>query len=250
MAEADSAVVAFCEQTISEAPLQRKMAGFRIERMQLPLQRIFYLSYAYRVHQERRYADRAVEEMLAVAQYQDWNPGHFLDVAELTMGMAIGYDWLYDILTPAQRDKIASAISRNAFEASKNDDQAWFYTAFHNWNQVCNAGLVFGAIALWDEYNADANLILDKCFGSNYLTLRDGYSEEGAYAEGYGYWGYGSAFQILLIAALESAFGSDLGLMEGHGRFFRSGTFMQMMNRPSGLCFNYSDSGRAVSGSI
>ena len=244
MAEADSAILAYCDETLYQPPHPRRMAGFRIERMQVPLQRIFYLSYAYRVHGDRRYADRAIEEMLNTAEYEDWNPGHFLDVAEITMGMAIGYDWLYDEMTAEQRRKVASAISRHGLDASKIDKDAWFYTAFQNWNQVCNAGLVFGAIAVWDEYRDDAVIILDKCFDSNYLTLTEGYSKEGAYAEGYGYWGYGSAFQILLIAALESAFGSDMGLMDGHDRFFRSGTFMQMMNRPSGLCFDYADSGR------
>ena len=244
MAEADSAILAYCDETLYQPPHPRRMAGFRIERMQVPLQRIFYLSYAYRVHGDRRYADRAIEEMLNTAEYEDWNPGHFLDVAEITMGMAIGYDWLYDEMTAEQRRRVASAISRHGLDASKIDKDAWFYTAFQNWNQVCNAGLVFGAIAVWDEYRDDAVMILDKCFDSNYLTLTEGYSKEGAYAEGYGYWGYGSAFQILLIAALESAFGSDMGLMDGHDRFFRSGTFMQMMNRPSGLCFDYADSGR------
>ena len=244
MAEADSAILAYCDETLNQPPHPRRMAGFRIERMQVPLQRIFYLSYAYRVHGDRRYADRAIEEMLNTAEYEDWNPGHFLDVAEITMGMAIGYDWLYDEMTAEQRRKVASAISRHGLDASKIDKDAWFYTAFQNWNQVCNAGLVFGAIAVWDEYRDDAVMILDKCFDSNYLTLTEGYSKEGAYAEGYGYWGYGSAFQILLIAALESAFGSDMGLMDGHDRFFRSGTFMQMMNRPTGLCFDYADSGR------
>ena len=244
MAEADSAILAYCDETLNQPPHPRRMAGFRIERMQVPLQRIFYLSYAYRVHGDRRYADRAIEEMLNTAEYEDWNPGHFLDVAEITMGMAIGYDWLYDEMTAEQRRRVASAISRHGLDASKIDKDAWFYTAFQNWNQVCNAGLVFGAIAVWDEYRDDAVIILDKCFDSNYLTLTEGYSKEGAYAEGYGYWGYGSAFQILLIAALESAFGSDMGLMDGHDRFFRSGTFMQMMNRPTGLCFDYADSGR------
>ena len=244
MAEADSAILAYCDETLYQPPHPRRMAGFRIERMQVPLQRIFYLSYAYRVHGDRRYADRAIEEMLNTAEYEDWNPGHFLDVAEITMGMAIGYDWLYDEMTAEQRRRVASAISRHGLDASKIDKDAWFYTAFQNWNQVCNAGLVFGAIAVWDEYRDDAVIILDKCFDSNYLTLTEGYSKEGAYAEGYGYWGYGSAFQILLIAALESAFGSDMGLMDGHDRFFRSGTFMQMMNRPTGLCFDYADSGR------
>ncbi len=247
MASADSALMAYCNEVVPLPPHEKKMAGFRIYKMQEPLRRIFALAYAYRVHGDRVYAERAVREMIEVAGYDNWNPGHYLDVAEITMGMAIGYDWLYDVMTPGERETVAAAIKKHGFNSSYNDKDAWFYTAFQNWNQVCNAGLVFGAIALWDEYHQDALTVLDKCFGSNYLTLREGYSEEGAYAEGYGYWGYGSAFQIMLIAALESAFGSDLDLMEGYGKFYRSGRFMQMMNRPTGLCFDYADSGRQAS---
>ena len=247
LAEADEAIVSYCDKLLDLPPHPRKMAGMRIARMNEVLKRLFFLSYAYRIHSDSRYADRAVEEMLNVAGYSDWNPGHYLDVAEICMGMAIAYDWLYDILTQDQRSTISEAIRKHAFETSKNDSYAWFYTAFHNWNQVCNAGLVFGAIALWDEYYSEANRLMDKCFGSNYLPLREGYSEEGAYAEGYGYWGYGSAFQIMLIAGLESAFGSDLGLMDNYGKFYRSGHFMQMMNRPTGYCFNYADCAKTAS---
>lgn len=244
LAEADAAIVRYCDKVLGLPPHPRIMAGQRIDNMREVLKRIFYLSYAYRIHSDRRYADRAVTEMLSIAQYSDWNPKHFLDAAEICMGMAIGYDWLFDILSGRQKSIIAEAIKKNAFETSQDDKYNWFYSAFHNWNQVCNAGLVYGAVALWDEYYNYANLIVDRCLGTNYLPLREGYSEEGAYAEGYSYWGYGSAFQIMLIAGLESAFGSDLGLMDNYGKFYRSGHFMQMMNRPTGYCFNYADSGR------
>jgi len=244
MAMADSAVLSFCDEVIGLPPHPRKMAGIRLEQMSEPFKRIFYLSYAYRVHGDKRYAERAKLEMLNLASFQDWNPGHFLDVSELTMGMAIGYDWLYDELSAEQKKIISTAIKEKGFDCSYVYSYSWFYRALHNWNQVCNAGLVFGAIALWDEYNADANIVLDKCFSSISLPLRDAYSEEGAYAEGYGYWAYGSTFQMLLIAGLESAFGSDMGMMDNYGKFYRSGHFMQMMNRPTGLCFNYADSGR------
>lgn len=250
LAAADSAVLAFCEDVLKQPPHERKMAGQRIAQMNLVLKRLFYLCYAYRVHGDNRFADRAIEEMLHVSEYENWNPKHYLDVAEIGMALAIGYDWLYSYMSAEQRTTVARAIKKHAFDTSNNDEYAWFYSSFHNWNQVCNAGLVFCAIALWDEYNADANMVLDKCFGSNYLTLREGYSEEGAYAEGYNYWGYGSSFQMLLIAALESAFGSDLGLMDNYGKFYLSGHFMQMMNRPTGLCFNYADCGREATAEI
>ncbi|MBR5924899.1 MAG: heparinase II/III family protein [Bacteroidales bacterium] len=242
--EADRSLICFCDKLLELPPFERKMAGMRIYNMREVLKRVFDLSYAYRIHGDRRYADRAIEEMLNAVNYVDWNPSHYLDVAEICMGVSIGYDWLYDVMTPAQRKIVAEGIKKHAFETSKKDKYTWFYSAFHNWNQVCNAGLVYGAIALWDEYYDEANRIMDRCFATNYLPLREGYSEDGAYAEGYSYWGYGSGFQIMLIAGLESAFGSDLGLMDNYAKFYRSGRFMQMMNRPTGYCFNYADCGK------
>ncbi|MBQ9819467.1 MAG: hypothetical protein IJM60_04225 [Bacteroidales bacterium] len=68
------------------------------------LRRVFDLSYAYRMTGQKKYALRAEQEMLAAAAFSDWNPSHFLDVGEMTMALAIGYDWLYDKLSPASRD--------------------------------------------------------------------------------------------------------------------------------------------------
>ena len=51
------------------------------------------LSYAYRTTGELKYAERAEKEMLYMAGYDNWNPEHFLDVAEMTMALSIGYDW-------------------------------------------------------------------------------------------------------------------------------------------------------------
>ena len=48
--------------------------------------------------------------MLAAARFSDWNPSHFLDVAEMTFALAVGYDWLYDQLDRASRKEIRTAI--------------------------------------------------------------------------------------------------------------------------------------------
>ena len=47
--------------------------------------------------------DDAVKELEAAAHFTNWNPRHFLDTAEMTHAFAIGYDWLYEAWTPAQR---------------------------------------------------------------------------------------------------------------------------------------------------
>ena len=48
--------------------------------------------------------------MLDMSKFEDWNPSHFLDVAEMTAGLAIGYDWLYDEL-PASSKKLMMPIT-------------------------------------------------------------------------------------------------------------------------------------------
>ena len=90
------------------------------------------------------------KEMLAAASFTDWNPSHFLDVSEMSMGLAIGYDWLFNELLPDSRKKIRQAIVEKAIEASKTK-HASFYKSRTNWNQVCNGGLVCSALAIYED---------------------------------------------------------------------------------------------------
>jgi hypothetical protein len=40
---------------------------------------------------DSHYAKRAERELLAIARFSDWHPDEFLDVAELTTAVAVGY---------------------------------------------------------------------------------------------------------------------------------------------------------------
>lgn len=247
VAGADSAILAFCHKVMPLPPVERIKIGKRLLHVSREaLKRIFYLSYAWRIHGDYICADRAIEEMMAVCRFPDWNPSHFLDVGEMTMAVAIGYDWLYPRMTSLQRDSVVAAIRNLAFSPSRNEKRAWFYSAENNWNQVCNSGLVYGALALWESCPEEAENIVRKCLETNPLSLAS-YSPEGGYPEGYDYWGYGSSFQIMLLVALDSSFGSDLGLMKKNGEgFYRSGEFLQMMRTPTGKCYSFYDSPRAA----
>ena len=55
----------------------------------IALKRIYYLSYAYRMTGDKKYAHRAEQEMLAVSRFTDWNPTHFLDVGEMVMALVM-----------------------------------------------------------------------------------------------------------------------------------------------------------------
>jgi hypothetical protein len=230
-----------CELMLDEQTVKRIKEGKRLLTVsRIALKRIFYLSYAFRMTGDKRYASRAEREMLAAANFTDWNPSHFLDVGEMVMALAIGYDWLYNDLSMQTRTTVREAIVEKGFEAAKNTKNAWFYTSSNNWNSVCNSGLLYGALALYDEIPDVSKDIVSKCINTNPTAL-SAYAPDGAYPEGFGYWGYGTSFQVLLSAALESALGTDSGLSQAPG-FLQSARFIQFMTTPSGGCFAFSDS--------
>lgn len=203
------------------------------------LKRIFDLSFVYRMTGEEKYWLRAEQEMVSVCSFSDWNPSHFLDVGEMTMAVAIGYDWLYDKLSNETKQLVRESILQKGFAPSNDEQYNWFLKAGNNWNQVCNAGLVYGALALMETDRDEAIAVVERAIASVPLSTKV-YAPDGNYPEGYNYWGYGTSFNVLLIAALESALGSDGGLSATEG-FMPSARFMQYMAGTTGLAFNFSD---------
>ena len=197
---------------LSLAPAERTMTGRRLLSVsRVVLRRVFYLSYAYVTTEDMRYAQRAEKEMLAVSEFSDWNPSHFLDVGEMTLALAIGYDWLYRQLPVRSRSIIGTAIYEKGLKASENDSHAWFFKSNNNWNQVCNAGMIFGALATLERSPEYCKELIAKCLESNPIA-QTSYEPDGAYPEGYGYWDYGTSFEVLLVAALQSALDTDAGI--------------------------------------
>lgn len=220
--------------------LERVMVGRRLLATSREfLRRVFFLSYNYRMTGEERFLQRAEQEMSAVARFQDWNPSHFLDVAEMTAGMAIGYDWLFAELSADSRTLIREAILNKGIKPSQSNDHNSWLRSRNNWNQVCNTGMVFGALAIQEDYPDLASEIIDRAFETILLPM-DEYEPDGAYPEGYGYWGYGTTYNVLFLSAVEGALGTDRGLTSNTG-FLHTGHFLKHMVGPSGASFNWGD---------
>ena len=212
------------------------------------LERVFYLSYSYRMTKNKKYLLRAELELNAVCQFQDWNPTHYLDVGEMTMAVAIGYDWLFDKLQESTKLNIRKAIQKNAFETSKVEAYNNYKRVGNNWNQVCTAGVVYGALATFESNPTVSKEIIEEMLITNRISMAS-YAPDGVYPEGHMYWGYGTSFEVMLLAALESALGSDNGLSQSPG-FLKSAEFMLFVTSPSGKRFNYSDSGVSQNANI
>lgn len=208
---------------------QRVLTGRRLLSVSREaIRRICFLSYAYRMTGDAKYASRAETEILGMAAFPDWNPSHFLDVAEMTLALAIGYDWLYNYLGPASRATIASAIKLKGIEETTGSkSNQWWMTSDNNWNQVCNAGISAGVAVVYNEDPAYYQPLIDRAVNSVKIPMGV-YKYNGAYPEGMGYWDYGTTFNILFIDMLQRMWGTDRNLLETEG-FLNTVSFVTHM---------------------
>ena len=231
-----------CDNILTLPASERILEGRRLLGVSREaLRRIFYLSYTYRMTGQEKYAERAEKEMLAVSAFSDWNPSHFLDVAEMTMAMAIGYDWLFGQLSATSRQTIWNAILSKGLDPSDNSQYNRWLHATSNWNQVCNAGMAFGALAIYENVPVMSKRIIDRAVETIQLPMNE-YAPDGSYPEGYGYWDYGTSFNIMFLSAIEKIWKTDFALTQIPG-FMKTATYMANMTGATGLCFNYADNG-------
>lgn len=227
---------------LSAPPVERKLEEARLlllGQSRSCVLRMYQLGLAYRLTGEKVFADRARQELLAVSDFQDWNPSHFLDTAEMSHAMGIGYDWFYDELGE-DRDKIREALIEKGLKSSFEGITYW-KKCNHNWNFVCHGGLGIGALAIADEWPEGAARVLSSAIEGIPYALKS-YAPDGGWAEGPGYWHYASSYLCYFLAAMDTALGEDFGLSEAEG-LADTGLFRIQFIAPTGLSFNYADSG-------
>lgn len=241
LTELNSLIIEQADSMIPLEVIKREQIGIRLLGVSRTcLKRVLTLSYAYRMTKDRKYLQKAEAEMLAASNFSDWNSSHFLDVAEMTMALSIGYDWLYPHLNPESRQTIKNAILNKGLLQSIDDTQEhnWWLKAVHNWNQVCNAGMLFGALAIYEDESELAEQIIKRTEQSIKLPGEE-YEPDGAYPEGASYWDYGTTFHLMLIDAYESVLPENNDLEIGDG-FLKSGSYFLHVYGPAGS-FNYAD---------
>ncbi len=227
---------------IAEPPAEHKLIGPRLlAQSRAALRRVSTLAVLYRLDGDRAKAERARREMLTVAAFPDWNPSHFLDTAEMTHAMAVGYDWLYSDLTPEERTIIRRAIVEKGLKAGLQAYRqgAWWTKAHNNWSQVCNGGMTLGALAIADEEPDLAREIITRARAS-IANAMERFAPDGGWEEGPGYWNYATEYTVFYLTALESALGSDFGYKAMPG-FSETGLFRIRSVGPLGLTFNFAD---------
>ena len=232
---------------LNEPPVVYRKDGRRLlGRSREALGRTLHLAFVARMTGDKKYVDRTIAEMKAMAAMPDWNPSHFLDTAEMTLAMAVGYDWLYAKLTPELRLELRTAIEQKGLGPYlKPGTKHGWERGGNNWNQVCHAGMVSGALALLEENSEQAQEVVARALAGLPSAMKV-YEPDGTYPEGPGYWNYGTTLNVTLIAMLESALGTDFELSQKPG-FSKTGEFPLLMTGPTGSYYNFSDCGNRTS---
>ena len=226
--------------------LVRKVIGPRLLHVSRDcVRRMYALGLAWRWTGRRKYLAKARENLLAVCDFQDWNPSHFLDTAEMSHAVAIGYDWFFDALDAPTRARIRKGLIRCGMKpglaAYQTGRHGWWARSAFNWNQVCNFGLVIGSLGIAETDGDYARRIIPQAVASAPKALAT-YAPDGAWPEGPGYWGYATRYTVYGLAALETALGRDFGLSKVQG-LNRAGTFPLHTTGPTGMYFNFADVG-------
>ena len=209
--------------------------------------RVWLLAGLYRLNGDRRWAARARDEMLAAAQFPDWYPLHFLDTAEMTAALGLGYDWLFDFLSPQERVTIRTAIVTKGLNPGLAglSAQGKLQRLHNNWVQVCNGGLTLGALAIADEEKAKAAelIAISRAPMTKIMQL---FAPDGGFEEGPIYWNYATAYNVFYLAALNSALGTDFGLANALG-FSETGNYRMQTIGPLGKDANFGDAAEMIS---
>lgn len=231
-------------QEIREEPLlERIKTGRRLLSVSREmLYRMNMLGMVYVIDGEKEILDRINDEILAVVNFSDWNPSHYLDVAEMSMAVAIGLDWTKGKLPKSTIESAKKALVEKGIKPSynKKGNTGWV-NGTNNWNQVCHGGMIAASIVVAeDEPELAAETIHRALEGMPHALVE--YGPDGVYPEGSTYWGYGTSFSVLTAAMFESAFGTDFGLGD-YPSFKESAVFRELCNAPSGWYFNFADCG-------
>ena len=203
---------------------------------------ILPLALMYNITSDEKYAERAWREMKAACSFPDWHPSHYLDTAELAYGVAAGYDWLYNYLDSEQRKTAERALEKLALDTALEcfeRGEGWT-SSENNWNEVCCGGIFSACAAVCDVFPDKA----ERLMGSLLTAIENGlkvYAPDGGYAEGPGYWAYGTNYLVIFLSVLTSVCGTDYGLCGAQG--LKETMYYPSYMESGAFQFNYHDCG-------
>lgn len=206
--------------------------------IRLALTRIVSDAYAYRFTKDKSYLKHVEMDINTVCDNMAaWNSNYDLERGEISLAFAIAYDWLYNQLKPAMKQRMLDFFQTEIFDKLKDGR---FYQMTNNWNLVLNCGMSLAALSTYEQWPDKAKAIIEKSVESNPTGLKTIYAPDGASPEGPGYWGYATNFESIMLMAFEDCLGTDFGLSATEG-FDKANKYRAFCVDGLGYYYNYAD---------
>ena len=141
-------------------------------------------SYAYRMTGQSAYLVKAKGDLATVCGYANWVPSG-LSVGEISLAVAIAYDWLYYDLGLEERTVIHNAMVDKGIRQVYSKNMS---TSIGNWNSIILGGAACASLAVYEKDKEISVKQIEKAVEENKIAMKGIYSPDGNYAEGCGYW--------------------------------------------------------------
>jgi len=230
------------------------------------LDNAFGLAFLYQMTGEQKYADKAFEFADAFCDLTTWTvrahefpiiysrimPWNVPDDqvnfnfdhrnGDAGRIMAAVYDWLYEGLDEAQRDRIRGALIEKVVTRVRGDYEFhWWATAYRcNWCGVCNSGVGLTGLTLLTENPQLTDIVAESYNRINNMLSELG--EDGGWQEGGGYWRYGVHTSSFFADALNRLTNSKYNLFENERLKNNPVNFPIYLSLVGGGSVNFEDS--------
>ncbi len=178
------------------------------------------LSYAYALTGDRRFYDACYTAMMSICDWPQWTDPDYsngkypcLDTRSLIFGVTTAYDYLYEELSEADRDRVRTAIVEKGCErVYPYTEEAGCWVAQPNtWPNgyvIVNSAMGIGALAVMGEVDG-VDKYLTRAIEKMNLFFDEQGGQDGGLVEGFSYGGVVDLF-MYLIQATKAVTGVDL----------------------------------------
>ena len=182
------------------------------------------MAQLWQLTKNESYAARGVAEMEVACKVANWGGPTFLLTAAYTTGVAIGLDWMSDYIDSGNRTAFQACLVDKGINDHQYGHYSEDFSGFTNRNIVGHGGYLIGALAIWDYNNSLAVSLLNRTL-SVITKATQMYGPDGAWWEGFVYWGYATSNALLIRQSLLLSFGSDFGFLSNAPSFSVTGDF-------------------------
>lgn len=182
---------------------------------------VYYNTLAYTFLNDKKAGAYAKDLLTTICRFPQWVHPWFIKrgqftyypVGEAGTEFGIGYDCLYDIMTPEERKTVRDGLRRNLIEGVHrgyvvdnlvaNDTSNWV-------SNIASGSLMSQSAIYGDDPALDAEPYLSGALFKEYDLIQKGFGKDGGYGEPNGYYNFTMDGLSEALPAIENVFGIDM----------------------------------------